>query len=307
MDRSPTSTRPDPAGRAHRLACSALRAVAHRHRVAALASGAVLLAATPAVFLLPAAPAAAAATTTISMSGSTASFPLLGLLSQAYTKLHPSVKFRIAQGGTTVGISDAAAGNVTLGDVSRDRLSTDPSSLTWYPIARYYVCMITNKANPLPNLTEAQAQQIFTGKVRSWSQVSGATATGTIDLISRTSTAGVLSTFQTLLLGGSKVSSLAAQESSEGLVQQQVKSDPNAIGFVSGYFATGVNPVGYGGVGCNLANATAGEYPGVATFYEVSKGPATGAAASFLFWVVHSAAAKKIVSTEWLELTAAQV
>ncbi len=201
-----------------------------------------------------------------------------------------------------MGINDAAAGNVTLGDVSRNRQSSDPGDLMWYPIAHYYVCVITNSGNTLPNLTTAQAQQIFTGKIRNWSQVPGATATGTIDLVSRTSTAGVLTTFQSLLLGGSKVSSLAAQEPSEGLVQQQVKGDPRAIGFVSGFFAKGVNPVGYNGVGCSLVNATTGQYSGVATFYEVSKGPATGAAAQFLYWVVHNVAAKKIISTQWLPL-----
>lgn len=298
MDRSPIATRPGEAGRAPRLMRTVVRWATHRRRVAALATVAVFATAAPAV---------GAATTTISMSGATASFPLLELLSQTYAKLNKNVKFRIAQGGATVGINDAAAGNVTLGDVSRERQPSDPPSLVWYPIARYYVCVITNKANTLPNLAPADVVNIFTGKVRNWSQVPGAKATGTIDLISRTSTAGVLTSFQTLLLGGKKVSTLAAQEPSEGLVQQQVKSDPNAIGFVSGYFATGVNPVGYGGVACSKVNATASQYPGVATFYEVSKGAATGAASSFLYWVVHNPAAKKIIATQWLQLTPAQM
>ena len=44
----------------------------------------------------------------------------------------------------------------------------------------------------LGNLTLSQLVSIFTGKIRSWSQVSGASASGTIDLESRTSVAGVL-------------------------------------------------------------------------------------------------------------------
>jgi len=120
----------------------------------------------------------------------------------------------------------------------------------FYPIARYYICVVTNKANTLANLTPLQVNQIFTGKVRTWSQVPGASANGPIDLISRTSVAGVLTNFQTLLLGGKTVSSIAAQEPSEGLLQQQVENDPNAVGFLSGYLANkGVNPVAYAGVG----------------------------------------------------------
>ena len=45
----------------------------------------------------------------------------------------------------------------------------------------------------------------------------------------------MLTNFQTLLLEGKKVSSLAAEEPSEGLMRQQVENDPNAIGFLSNY------------------------------------------------------------------------
>jgi phosphate transport system substrate-binding protein len=247
-------------------------------------------------------PTVASATSTITLSGATASFPLVSLLAQKYVKTFPhKAKFKIAQGGAQIGINDVAAGRVSIGDVSRDPQSSDPAGLVFYPVAKYYICVVTNKANPISNLTPAQVLSIFTGKTRSWTQVPGATATGTIDLISRTSVAGVLTNFQTLLLGGKTVSSIAAQEPSEGLLQQQVENDPNAVGFLSGYLAAkGVNPVGYAGVGCTLANAISGQYAGVARFYEVTKGKATGPAAAFISWIEHSKAAKKIISTQWI-------
>jgi phosphate transport system substrate-binding protein len=250
-----------------------------------------------------AAPAAASAVTTLTLSGATASFPLVSLLAQKYVKLHPrKVKFRIAQGGAQIGINDVAAGRVSIGDVSRDPIESDPKGLVFYPIAKYAICAVTNRSNPLSNLTSAQLVSIFTGKTRSWSQVPGATATGAIDLISRTSVAGVLSNFQTILLGGKSVSSIAAQEASEGLLEQQVQNDPNSIGFLSNYRADkgSVNPVGLNGVGCNLANAISGQYSGVAHFYEVTKGQAKGASAQFIAWIERSAAARRIISTQWI-------
>jgi phosphate transport system substrate-binding protein len=247
-------------------------------------------------------PTVASATSTITISGATASFPLVSLLAQKYVKTFPhKVKFKIAQGGAQIGINDVAAGRVSIGDVSRDPLAADPAGLVFYPVAKYYICVVTNKGNPISNLTPAQVLSIFTGKTRSWTQVPGATATGTIDLISRTSVAGVLTNFQTLLLGGKTVSNIAAQEPSEGLLQQQVENDPNAVGFLSGYLADkGVNPVGYAGVGCTLANAISGQYAGVARFYEVTKGKATGPSAKFISWIEHSKAAKAIISTQWI-------
>ncbi len=254
-----------------------------------------------------AAPAAAsAATTTVTISGATASYPLVSLLAQKYVKLFPKkVKFKIAQGGAQIGINDVAAGRVTIGDVSRDPLPTDPAGLVFYPIAKYGICVVTNKANTLGNLTPAQVTSIFTGKTRSWAQVPGATATGTIDLISRTSVAGVLTSFQTLLLEGKTVSKLASEQSSEGLLRQAVESDPNGIGFLSNYQAAlgSLNSVSYNGVACNKTTVASGQYAGIAQFYEVTKGKATGAASAFIGWIESSAAARKINSSQWVPIT----
>lgn len=248
-----------------------------------------------------AAPAAASATT-ITMSGATASYPLVSLLAAKYAKTHKGVKFRIAQGGAQVGINDVAAGRVTIGNVSRDPLATDPAGLVFYPIAKYAICVVTNKSNPLGNLTSSQLIGIFTGKTRAWSGVPGASASGTIDLVSRTSVAGVLTNFQTLLLEGKKVASLASEQASEGLMRQAVENDPNSIGFVSNYQSDkgGVHAVSINGVACNRQTAVSGQYQGTARFYEVTKGKATGAALAFITWASKSSVAKKITNTQWI-------
>src|SRR5271167_1493410 len=80
------------------------------------------------------APAAASASPTISISGATASYPLVSLLAQKYVKLKPhTIKFKIAQGGAQVGINDVAASRISIADVSRDPLPTDPKGLVFYP------------------------------------------------------------------------------------------------------------------------------------------------------------------------------
>ncbi|HLW95401.1 MAG TPA: substrate-binding domain-containing protein [Solirubrobacteraceae bacterium] len=264
-----------------------------------------LTAALVVIAALTAVPVAIAATTTISMSGATSSFPLIELLASKYSKLkNNSVRFKIAQGGASVGIADAAAGRVSIGNSSRAPQTGDPSGLYFYPIAKYFVCIVTNSSNTLSNLTAPQAQQIFTGKVRNWSQVPGATATGSIDVYSRTSVAGVLTTFQNTLLGNSKVGSFATQEPSEGLMQNAVKKDASGIGFLSDYFALakGLNAVGYAGTGCSVANVVSGTYPGVSDFYEVTKGPASGQNQAFIYWIQSSATAKKIIESNWIPL-----
>jgi phosphate transport system substrate-binding protein len=251
-----------------------------------------------------AAPAAANATSLVTISGATSSYPLVSLLAAKYVKLHPGkVRFKIAQGGTTVGLNDVKAGHVTIADVAQEPNSSD-AGLSFNPIAKYAICVVTNKANTLANLTTAEVAAIFTGKTKTWSGVPGATASGAIDVISRTSVAGVLTSFKSLLLEGKSVESSATEEATEGLMRQQVESDPNAIGFLSNYQANkgGLNSVEYNGIACNQTTAAAGTYGGVAVFFEVTKGPAKGAALSFINWIDKSAPAKKIIASQWIPI-----
>jgi len=251
-----------------------------------------------------AAPAVANASTTVTISGATSSYPLVSLLAAKYVKLHPGkVRFKITQGGTTVGLNDVKAGSVTIADVAQEPTSAD-AGLDFYPIAKYAICVVTNKANTLPNLTSAQVTAIFTGKDTNWSQVPGATASGPIQVFTRTSVAGVLTSFKSLLLEGKSVVKSATEEASEGLMRQAVESAPGGIGFLSNYQADkgGLNSVSYNGVACNKETAASGQYGGVAIFFEVTKGPATGGAAAFINWVDKSAAAKKIISSQWVPI-----
>ncbi|HYB24242.1 MAG TPA: substrate-binding domain-containing protein, partial [Solirubrobacteraceae bacterium] len=254
-----------------------------------------------------AAPAVAGASTTVTISGATSSYPLVSLLAAKYVKLHPhKLRFKITQGGTTVGLNDVKAGSVTIADVAQEPTSAD-AGLDFYPIAKYAICVVTNKSNPVTNLTEAQVSSIFTGKTTSWSSaLGGATATGPIDVFTRTSVAGVLTSFKSLLLEGKSVVKSATEEATEGLMRQAVESTPSGIGFLSNYQANkgGLNVASINGVACNQTTAASGQYPGVSVFFEVTKGPATGAAAAFIHWIDSSAAARKIIASQWVPLPA---
>jgi phosphate transport system substrate-binding protein len=248
-------------------------------------------------------PAAAQATPVITMSGSTSVAPLATLLAKAYVKSHPGkVKFKLAQGGSDVGIADVAAGRVTIGNSSRDPKAGDPNGIFFNKIARDAICIATNPKNTLANLSQATIQGIFSGSIRDWSQVPGATATGTIDLVGRTAASGTQDAFQKIFMGSKTVTTSIAAKASNGLVQQAVQSDPNAIGYVSLDFVSGTNVAGYNGVACNLRNAKSGEYGGVRNFWMVTRGRATGVVANFISWVQNSAAAQKLAGKHWVPL-----
>jgi phosphate transport system substrate-binding protein len=248
------------------------------------------------------APAAANAASVITMSGSTSVAPLASLLAKDYVKTHKGVKFKLAQGGSDIGVADVAAGRVTLGNSSRDPKATDPGGLVFNKIAKDAICIITNPNNKVGDLSQETIQGIFSGKIANWSDVPGATANGPINLDVRTPASGTQDAFQKIFMGSSSVASSASQKASNGLIQQAVKSDPNGVGYVSLDFIGGTNAAAYKGVACNLRNAKSGEYGGVRNFWMVTRGAATGATKTFINWVENSPVAQKLVGLHWVPL-----
>jgi phosphate transport system substrate-binding protein len=248
----------------------------------------------------------AAAKPKITMSGSTSVAPLAGKLIKGYLKQHPNAaSFTLAQGGSDVGVADVAAGRVSIGNSSRDAKPSDPGGLHFYKIARDAICLATHESNTLSNLSQPQVQDIFSGKIRDWGDVAGATATGPIDLIVRTPASGTQDAFQKLFMGTVKVSSTAAQKASNGLVKAAVANDEQAIGYLSYAFTKGLHDIAYKGVACNLRTAKAGTYPGSRNFWMITRGTPkkSTAVAKFIKWVRHNKKARKIISSEWVPLS----
>ncbi len=240
------------------------------------------------------------------IGGSTSVLPLAQKLAAAYHKSYPQVPTpKVSGGESDIGINGANTGHFDIGDSSRDPIKgVDPHGLVFTKIARDGVCVITNNSNPLGNLSEETVYNIFTGKIRDWSQVPGASISGPIDLFDRDSASGTQDAFQHIFLGETtQVSPSATTETSNGLEQISVSSDKQAIGFVSFAYTGGVHAVPYNGVACNLRNARSGQYGGVRNFWMVTKGLPKGAAAKFINWVTSgNAVTKRIINSSWIAI-----
>jgi phosphate transport system substrate-binding protein len=249
--------------------------------------------------------AATAPAATITLSGSTSVAPLATKLAKAFVNQPGNkgkVKFVILQGGSDIGITDVSRGRVTLGMSSRDPKPADPGGIVFNKVARDAVCIVTNRSNPIASLSQQQIQDIFSGRIRSWSQVPGASASGPIDLVVRTAASGTQDAFQNIFMGQTlRVAGSATTKSSNGLQAQTIKSDPNAIGYASFHFTAGLHSVPYLGVPCTLRNAKSGQYAGSRNFYFVSRGAAAGAAKEFIQFA-RSAKAQALVASNWVPL-----
>jgi phosphate transport system substrate-binding protein len=271
-----------------------------RFRLAAVLTALALFAASPAV---------AEAKKIITISGSTSVFPLTAKLARAWIKTKQGKKFgfKVLQGGSNVGVSDVSKGRVSIGASSRDPAASDPGGLVFTRIARDAICIVTNPANPLTNISSAQVKGIFqqSPTITQWG-TNGLPFSGAVSPIGRAPTSGTHDAFRDIFLRfdgsstnqGTQVAGLA----SNGLVQQGVKNDPRAIGYVSLAFVSGLNSVNYNGVACTLRNAQSFQYGGVRSFYYVTRGAPSGGTKKFIGWILRSRAANKIVASEWVPL-----
>ncbi len=70
------------------------------------------------------------------------------------------------------GVTDARQGLADIGMLAR-ALKPDETSLHATPIARDGVCIIVNRTNPVPALTDDQIVRMYTSGVSNWKQVGG--------------------------------------------------------------------------------------------------------------------------------------
>lgn len=246
---------------------------------------------------------AAKKTPVITMSGSTSVAPLAAKLAKRYLKQYPRrVKFKLAQGGSDVGVADVAKGRVSIGNSSRDKKDSDPGGLVFNKVARDALCVVTNSGNPIGDLSQASVQDIFSGRVREWDQVPGASITGPINIVVRTPASGTQDAFQKLFMGSRTIADTASQKASNGLIQQSVRSDPQAIGYVSLAFAEGLNATAFKGTPCTLRDAKSGAYEGARNFWMVTRGAPEGPVKTFIAWIQSSQRAEKVILTEWVPI-----
>jgi phosphate transport system substrate-binding protein len=237
------------------------------------------------------------------IGGSTSVLPLAQKLAAAYHKATGQPSPKVTGGQSDIGISGVNEGRFDIGDSSRDPIKgVDPTGLVFTKIARDGVCIVTNKANPITTLSQSTVEEIFTGQKRDWSEVPGAKITGPIDLFDRDGASGTQDAFQHIFLEeNEKISPSATAKTSNGLEQNSVSTDKQAIGFVSFAYTSGVNAVGYNGVACNLRNARSGQYLGVRNFWMVTKGSPKGPALKFLLWVTSGRkAVDNIINSQWI-------
>jgi len=198
-----------------------------------------------------AAPASAGAVTLIG-SGSVAAQPVLQALFSTYSKqVNKKVKFVYTANGGNAGVKDVQNGTSQFAGNARTPLPSDAGT-TYIKMFMDGLCLDVNKKNPLTNISIQQAHDIYRGLLTNWSQIPGSLDT-TIAPVGRDTNGGTYNFFLQAVLNNEAPASNVNALTADGLVQNAVKQDPNAIGYAGLAWQKGVKPLKVNGIACTAS------------------------------------------------------
>lgn len=196
---------------------------------------------------------------TLQMAGSTSMEKIANALSESFMQKNSGVTVNAEFIGSSAGIEALASGSADIGNSSRSLKDSEKSQgIIENIVAIDGIAVITDKSNTVSNLTKQQLTDIYTGKIKNWSELGGQSAA--IVVIGREAGSGTRGAFEEIL----KIEDQCAYSNeldSTGAVLSKVASTPGSIGYVSlDVIDDSVNVFKLEGVEATAENIKAGTY-----------------------------------------------
>jgi phosphate transport system substrate-binding protein len=223
---------------------------------------------------------------------------------ERYQAEHPEVRISVTGGGSGTGIAALINGTVDIANASRQIKEEEIAEAQGngvepveHIIARDAIAVIVNPENSVRELTLKQISDIYSGKIKNWSEVGGEDRP--IVRLSRETNSGTHVYFlETVLrLGNSDDKTLFSMDtlllpSSEGIIAE-VRQNPNAIGYDGlGYVPDDLKMIAIaeqeGGAYVLPSIPTVNDktYPIARDLYMYTDGEPTGIVKEYLDWIL---------------------
>lgn len=212
----------------------------------------------------------------ITIGGSTALQPLATQAAKEFMEKNPDVQVDVQGGGSGAGLTGVSSGNFDIGmsDVfAESKEKVDASALKDYKVGVVGMTAAVNPKAGVKNLSKADLQKVFTGKVKNWKEVGGKDVK--ITLVNRPDGSGTRATFDQFALDG-KTPAEGVTQDATNTVKKIVAETDGAIGYMAlSYFTEGDDSVvklSIDGVEANEENITSGKFPVWAYEHMYTKG-----------------------------------
>ena len=236
-------------------------------------------------------PAAHAASNQIAMTGSTTVLPIAQKAAEDFMQKHPDIQISVAGTGSGDGIKAIIDGTADIGNASRDMKGKEVKlaeskgvTPVKHVVALDCICPVVHPVNPIQELSLEQLKEIYTGKIKKWSEVGGQNKP--IVVISRDSSSGTFEVWNEKVLNKERVRPDAQLQASNGAVAQAVAGNKYAVGYVGiGYLNPRLKAVNVNGVAAGAGTAMDGSYPVARQLFMFTRGEPEGPVKMFLDFV----------------------
>ncbi len=207
----------------------------------------------------------------LTLAGSTSMEKMCAAMSESFMEKYPDVVVTVEYTGSGAGVESVASGSVDIGNASRSLKDGEKSKgLVENIVALDGIAVITDKENPVLDITTENLAKIYKGEITNWKDLGGKDEK--IVVIGREAGSGTREAFEDLVKV--KDSCKYAQElDSTGGILAKVASIPGAIGYVSlDVIDASVNAVKLNGVEVSEAQIKSGKYALHRPFVMATKG-----------------------------------
>ena len=228
------------------------------------------------------------------VEGSTTVLPIAQRAAEVFMDKNRGADISIRGGGSSVGIASLLDGTCDIADASRaiksselEKAVTNGIDPVSHVVAMDGIAVIVNSSNKISRLSKDQIKDIYTAKIKDWSELGG--TPGKIVVISRDSSSGTYEAFGELVLKGQKVRPDALLQASNQAVASTVERTPQAMGYVGlGYITDSVKALEVNGVMPSKDTVLSGKYPVSRPLFMYTNGSPKGAVKEFLDFIKSS-------------------
>lgn len=239
---------------------------------------------------------------TLVIEGSTTVLPIAQAAAEEFMDRYDG-DISVRGGGSGVGIASLLQKRCDIGDASRpikDKELAKAASMgvevKAHVVAMDGIAVIVNPSNPVSKLSQKQVEDIFTGKIKNWSQLGGKDKK--IVAVSRDTASGTYEAFNKLALKKKKVRSDALMQASNQAVASVIAQTPGGIGYVGhGYLSSKVKAVSIDGIRSSKNTILSGKYPYSRPLFMYTNGKPVGLTKEFIDFVL-SYKGQKIVEEQ---------
>ena len=238
---------------------------------------------------------------TLTVKGSDTMVILAQRWAEAYMADHTSTTIQVTGGGSGVGISALINGATDICNASRPMKSSERESLksrysslgVEVKSAKDGLSVYLNDQNALEGFSIAQLKDIYTGKIKNWSQVGGPDAK--IVVYGRENSSGTYVFFRDNVLGGEDYVSSMQSLPGTAAVVNAVSKDKFGIGYGGAAYGKGIKFAKVNGVAPSAETVKDGSYPLTRYLYMYLRSRPTGEMKQYIDWIL-SPAGQEIVS-----------